>query len=124
MLSTNVNMVVAGIILVNDEFCPIYVHTETGDCAFEDPTTSTAVLISEVSVEDPLECHDIQRLERNIESMQDSMIGLIFKQDGTAVVILSEDQAVVRPLSSLTEGGEVFSIDTASDYDEEDADED
>lgn len=124
MLSTNSNMVVAGVILMDNEYCPVYVHQTTGDCAYEEPSTTTAILISEVSVDDPLEIKDLQKLERSVASMGDSLIGIICKTDGTAVVIVDEDTAVVRPLSSLTEGGEPFSIDMSFDYeDDEDDDE-
>lgn len=120
MLSTNPNMVVAGVISVDDEFCPIYVHTGTGDCAYEEPSTTTPILISEVSVDDPLECHDIRRLENNLNQFSANMIGLILKQNGKAVVIIDEDTAAIRDLSNLTECGEIFSIDMTSDYEDDD----
>ena len=118
MLSTNSNMVVAGVLLVDEEWCPVYVHCTTGDCAYEEPNTSLAILISEVTVDDPLPVSDVKRLQVSLESM--AAIGIICKKNGEAVVILDEDTAVIRPLSSLSDGGTQFSIDMSFDYDEDD----
>lgn len=111
-------MVVAGVMLVDEEYCPIYVHLETGDCAFENPNTSVACLISEISVDDPLETTDVIQLERSVESIP-GIIGIICKRDGKAIVIIDEDTAALRPLSNLTDGGEIINIDTSCDYEDD-----
>lgn len=125
MLSTSESMVLSGLLLVNEEFCPIYVHTTTGDCAYEDPDMSTGILISELSVPDPMEITNLSNLRTNLSSMKGKMIGLILKRSGTAIVILDENTAVERPLSSLDKGGTPFPIDMTMDYDDyEDEDDD
>ena len=100
MLSTNPNMVVAGVMLVDDEYCPIYVHLETGDCAFENPNTATACLISEISVDDPLETTDVIQLERSVEGFPFTT-QITFAKEGKTNVSLSIHHVTMRMITKI-----------------------
>ena len=125
MLETRENFVVAGLITVDGEICPIYVNLDNGDCVFESPVMGTAQLIAEVSIANPLGVTDLRSMTRSLESSDGQYIGIIFRTDGTAVVILDENTAVIRKIDCLMSGGDTFAIDLNSDYDfDEDEDND
>lgn len=106
-----------GILYTNNEYTPIYCDTSTGECYFRDPFMGDMRLLSEISIDDPVDIDYPSTLSDMVAGEYDECIGVIF--DGEQVLcILSEDRAVYRDASDLaTDVGEVFHIDIYQDYD-------
>lgn len=117
MLETQTNLIVAGLLVVDGEVSPIFVDVNNGDCVFELPSVGTPQLIAEVSVDNPMEITDVRAMEKSLSSAGNDFKGIIFRTDGTAIVILDENTAVIRKIDCLGSGGDTFGIDLNCDYD-------
>ena len=121
MLETKANMCATGVINIDGSGVVIYCDVRTGECAFELPTGDLPQLVAEVSVTNPMEISDVDKMLDSVQKI--GAIGIILKEDGNAIVILDEDTAVERPMSSLGVGGTPFEIDLSSEYEYADEDE-
>lgn len=115
MLESVGSLVLCGCVSIDNEVTPIYANVNTGEVCLELPATGDPVLISEISVTDPVQCMDVRALTSSLESLEGA-IGIVLRRSGTAIVILSETKAVERSMSNLMSGGEVFDIDMTEDY--------
>lgn len=121
MLETT-SMVVCGAIKVDEIVQPIYCNPETGDCAFELPSTDFPQLIANVSVENPLELKSMSEIAKTLDSA--NVMGMILCEDNKVISIFDEDTAGER---TYAEAGnrdlETFSIDLDCDYEIEEDEE-
>lgn len=115
MLESVGNLVLCGCIKIDNEVAPVYANVDTGEVCFELPATDDPVLISEISVTDPIQCNDLRALTHSVSSLPDA-IGVVLRQCGTAIVFLDKTHAVERSISDLTSGGTVFEVDMSDDY--------
>jgi hypothetical protein len=118
MLETSTKHILCGGIIDNDEFTEIYCDPETGDCAFESTTDGAAILIGEVSVDNPLAMLDLAPLKKNLlENKFGGAIGIICRTNG-AIAILPDEKAEERELLNIAEStGDTFDIDLDQQYD-------
>lgn len=117
MLETSSKHVVCGGIIINDEFTELFCDPETGDVAFEDPIDGAALLVGEVSVDNPLPIQDLSPIRRDlVENKYGGAIGIILRTTG-AIAILPGDLAEERTFESInTATGRTFPIDTDQQY--------
>lgn len=117
MLETSSKHVVCGGIVANGEFTELYCDPETGDVAYEDPIDGAAILVGEVSVDNPLPIEDLSPVRRDLlENSYDGAIGIILRTTG-AIAILPGDFAEERTFDSINKAtGKTFPIDTDQQY--------
>ena len=109
--------ILCGILCESEEYIPIYCNARTGECYFEDPSTSYTRAVSELSVDDPVEANSEEDLIDLMDSgVYGDCIGVILTKD-YIYKILSDSQALRVPSSEPDSmDGEVLSIDIYADY--------
>ena len=111
--------IVCGVISENGEFTAVLCNMSTGECYFKDPVMGDARLISEVSVDDPVEIDptDVARCVANGD--YGLCIGVIY--DGETIIkLISDTEAFRCPAENpMAPSGDIFEIDINADYEEE-----
>lgn len=117
MLETSSKHILCGAIIDNGEVTGIYCDPETGDCAYEGTIDGIAMLVGEISVDNPLPMADISRLERDLPNDKYAgAVGVILTMD-KVVAIMPGEVAELRTLASADKHStDVVSIDMDQVY--------
>ena len=101
--------ILCGAIYENGEYVPVYCNRVTGECYFADPVMSYNRLISELSVDDPIEVN-----------FPDTVEAIVSGSFGERLVKLLDDETATDiPVDEPLRVGDTFAIDIYGDYDEE-----
>lgn len=115
----NSDHVLCGVIKENGEYSPIYCAPATGECYFTDPIMSYNRLISELSVDKPLEVDLSDISEAHASGVYGECIGVIYEGD-TIIKLLDDESAVRVPVDlPMSVADNVITIDIYGDYDED-----
>lgn len=110
--------VLCGAIYENGEYVPVYCNRVTGECYFADPVMSYNRLISELSVDDPIEVDFPDTVEAIVSGSFGECLGIIYNGE-RLVKLLGDETATDIPVDEPLRVGDTFAIDIYGDYDEE-----
>lgn len=111
------DVVLAGGILLDGDFCPIYVRPETGDVVYASEVDGANMLVEGVSITNPIELPNAEGVETMLEEgkLGEGILGIVYTTD-KAVVIISESLAEERPLHKVfAPSGNIVEIDLNSE---------
>lgn len=111
------NDVLCGALYENGEYAPVYCNVVTGECHFSDPVMSYPRLISEVSIDSPVEVEFADIVAAMEEGAYGECIGVIYCGE-SVVKLVTDVEATIVPVASAQDVGELFSVDIYSDYEE------
>lgn len=115
MLEAVPMLTVTGVIKKDGEFTPIYCDQETGDCAYDDALSGSPLLLSNISVDNPLAMSSLDSLEDKVED--NDLVGIIVRDDLTCITLFTEDKAGERTLKNFADrSGDMFDYDSDCDY--------
>ena len=100
--------VLCGAIYENGEYVPVYCNRVTGECYFADPVMSYNRLISELSVDDPIEVDFPDTVEAIVSGSFGECLGVIYNGERTMRLLrtslwMSRSALVTRSPSISTE---------------------
>ena len=114
----NSDDILCGAIFENGEYTPVYCNVVTGECYFPDPVMSYNRLISELSVDDPVEVDFTDTMGGMEAGEFGDCIGVIYSGE-QLVKLLDDMTATVVPVDETLGVRNTFSVDIYGDYDEE-----
>lgn len=121
MLESMDNMTLCGVIIYNGVAEEIYCD-EVGQLVFETTQDGGCWCISEINIGEPL---PVKRVDNFVEAIETGLygekcIGAIYGKNGSVVVLLDEERAVIRSLlDPITNQCEPFYYSTDMEYEEE-----
>jgi len=109
-----------GIIIENGDYSVILCNETTGECFFQDPMTSYYRLISELSVENPIEVDPNDVLDAMNDGAFGDCMGVIYTEDG--LYKLLDDTTVIKvSMEEMSSSeGDPITVDIYGDYDDVD----
>jgi hypothetical protein len=101
-LEHNNDVVLAGGLLIDQDFYPIYVRPDTGDVLYEEEQVGAVMLIEGLTETDPIVLPNTDSIELALRTkgFGEGVIGVIYLQDH-GIVLTSETQAERRELHAL-----------------------